>query len=246
MKALGERVTFKEGSVKEPDLYLGADEKLYYIESSDDPEKAQWAMSSTSYNKRMIKDIETELVKIDKRLPTKISTLLSSGYRPELDSTPELNAERQNYYQGLVGVLHWICELGRLDILMPISLMSRYLASAREGHLDQLFHVFAYLKNHDRSMMVFDDSYPTFGDAKFSECDWTELYPDACEPMPENMPVPCGKHVVMLCFVDADHAGCRETRRSHLGIIIYVNRAPILWFSKRQNTVEASTYGSEM
>ena len=63
-------------------------------------------MSSTSYVKRAIADIETELVKIDKRLPTKISTPLSSGYRPELDSTPELNAERQNYYQGLVGVLH--------------------------------------------------------------------------------------------------------------------------------------------
>ena len=45
--------------------------------------------------------------------------------------------------------------------------------------------------------------------------------------------------------VDADHAGCRVTRRSHTGIIIFVNRAPILWYSKRQNTVESSTFGSE-
>ena len=60
------------------------------------------------------------------------------------------------------------------------------------------------------------------------------------------MPEPRGKEVVMSCFVDADHAGCRETRRSHSEIIIYVNHAPILWFSKRQNTVEASTYGSEL
>ena len=29
------------------------------------------------------------------------------------------------------------------------------------------------------------------------------------------------------------------------GILIYVNRAPILWYSKRQNTVETSTFGSE-
>jgi hypothetical protein len=50
----------------------------------------------------------------------------------------------------------------------------------------------------------------------------------------------------MSCFVDVDHAGCRETRRSHSGIIIFVNGVPILWFSKRQNTVEASTYGSEL
>ena len=60
------------------------------------------------------------------------------------------------------------------------------------------------------------------------------------------MPKPRGKEVVMTCFVDADHAGCRETRRSNSGILVFVNRAQILWFSKRQNTVEASTYGSEL
>ena len=118
-----------------------------------------------------------------------------------------LVVKRVNYTPTEPNRILGTCELGRLDILMPISLMSHYLASAREGHLDQLFHVFAYLKNHDRATMVFEDLYPTFGDVKFSECDWTKLYPDACEPiMPENMPVPRGKHVVMSCFVDADHA----------------------------------------
>ena len=48
------------------------------------------------------------------------------------------------------------------------------------------------------------------------------------------------------CFVDADHAGCRITRRSHTGILIFCNRSPILWFSKRQTTVESSTFGSEI
>ena len=32
--------------------------------------------------------------------------------------------------------------------------------------------------------------------------------------------------------------------RSHFGIIIYVNNAPIIWYSKRQNTFEASSFGS--
>ena len=35
------------------------------------------------------------------------------------------------------------------------------------------------------------------------------------------------------------------TRRSQTGVIIFLNRAPILWYSKRQNTVESSTFGSE-
>ena len=63
--------------------------------------------------------------------------------------------------------------------------------------------------------------------------------------VPPNAPQLRGKPVTSTCFVDADHAGCRETRRSHTGIIIMVNRAPIVWFSKRQNTVETSTFGSE-
>ena len=53
------------------------------------------------------------------------------------------------------------------------------------------------------------------------------------------------KPVVTRCYVDADHAGCLATRRSTTGVIIYVNKAPIIWYSKRQNTVESSTFGSE-
>jgi hypothetical protein len=49
----------------------------------------------------------------------------------------------------------------------------------------------------------------------------------------------------MSCFIDAHHAGDRVTRRSHTGIIIFLNRAPIIWHSKQQNTVETSTFGSE-
>ena len=46
-------------------------------------------------------------------------------------------------------------------------------------------------------------------------------------------------------WVDSDHAGNRLIRRSRTGVIIFVNKAPILWYSKGQNTVESSTFGSE-
>ena len=58
--------------------------------------------------------------------------------------------------------------------MMPVSMLSRYLVSAREGHLDQVFHVFAYLKTHETSTMVFDDTEPEFDDCRFKECDWSE------------------------------------------------------------------------
>ena len=123
--------------------------------------------------------------------------------------------------------------------------MSRFLAAPREGHLEQVFHIFAFLKQHGRSNLVFDDSRPTFDESRFLKCDWEEFYPGAREVTPPNAPELRGKSVVMTCFVDADHAGCRVTRRSHTGILIFLNRAPIMWYSKRQNTVETSTFGSE-
>ena len=45
----------------------------------------------------------------------------------------------------------------------------------------------------------------------------------------------------MSMFVDADHAGNKVNQKS----LIFFNRAPIHWFSKRQNLVETSTFGSE-
>jgi hypothetical protein len=246
MRSLGQRFTLKDGSIKEPTTYLGVDIKKFRIPNSDDPDEVRWAFESTSHVKKAIKDLERELEEVDLRLLPNAKTPLSSGYRPELDLSPELGSKQLNYYQGLVGVLRWICEIGRLDILMPVSMMPRYLVSARQGHLEQLFHIVAYSKHHPRSTMVFDDTIPVFRGERFVKCDWSEFYPDASEAIPENMLQPRGNEVVMSCFVDADHAGCRETRRSHSGIIIFVNRAPIRWFSKRQNTVEASTYGSEL
>ena len=242
--AIGNLFTLKKESVKEPDLYLGANiEKKFFDE---EPSKARWAMSSTNYTKKAIEEVERELTKADKRLPTKVSTPLGHKYRPELDQTPELDDKRQNYYQGLIGVLRWICELGRLDLLVSVSLMSRYLAQAREGQLEQVFHIFAYLKQYSESKLVFDDGLPYVDESRFSECDWREFYPGAKEAIPKDAPEVRGNPVSMYCFVDADHAGCKQTRRSHTGVIIYINRAPILWFSKRQNTVETSTYGSEI
>ena len=72
-----------------------------------------------------------------------------------------------------------------------------------------------------------------------------ELYPDATELLPLNVPKPKGKGVKLHVFVDADHAGDSITRRSRTGVLIYLNAAPILWYSKKQNTVETSTFGSE-
>ena len=60
------------------------------------------------------------------------------------------------------------------------------------------------------------------------------------------MPPPRGNAATTHCFVNADLAGNTVTRRSQTGILISVNRASVIWYSKRQNNVEVSTFGSEI
>jgi hypothetical protein len=178
-------------------------------------------------------------------LKTKVTAPIGDKYRAELDATPELDSERLTYFQGLIGILRWIVELGRIHIMVAVSMLSSHLMAPREGHLEQCFHIFAYLDAHENSTIVFDDSYRSLDESRFMQNDWAQFYPDAAEAIPPNIPRPRGKPVVVTCYCDADHAGCRVTRRSHSGILLYVNGAPITWYSKRQNTVESSTFGSE-
>ena len=60
------------------------------------------------------------------------------------------------------------------------------------------------------------------------------------------MPLPKRKAVKITTYFDADHAHDLETRRSVTGIMIMLNGTSVQWYSKRQATVESSTYGSEL
>ncbi len=129
MEYLASRYTLKPRSIQEPDAYLGSQISKFYIEGADRPEKPRWAMSSVRYVKQAVSDVELELCKADLCLPTKVSTPVLQGYRPELDPSRELDGKRGQYcQQSLIGVLHWICELGRVNILLAVLMLSRYVA----------------------------------------------------------------------------------------------------------------------
>ena len=95
--------------------------------------------------------------------------------------------------------------------------------------------------------LVFDNSEPPGADDNgVLKEEWFNFYGNVEEELPLNMPEARGQELTILCFVDANHAGNSVTQRSHTGILIFVQKAPILWSLKRQNTVETSTFGSEM
>ncbi len=94
--------------------------------------------------------------------------------------------------------------------------------------------------------LALNHTRPSIDEFVFQHGDWTGFYGNSIEEDPPNMPVPLGNSVIMSCFVDADHAGNKVTRRSHTGIVILLNNAPLSVFSKHQNTCESSTFGSEL
>ena len=126
-------------------------------------------------------------------------------------------------------------------------MMATCVALPRYGHLNALYRIFGYLKTHHNAEMVFDPSHPHIDENEFPDKDWStsEFGSDLKEILPGNMPEPRGQGMVMRCFVDADHAGDSITRRSRTGFVIYLNTAPMYWYSKKQTTVETSSFGSE-
>ena len=56
--------------------------------------------------------------------------------------------------------------------------------------------------------------------------------------MAHKMPRPRVRSVVTSAFVDASHRANRVTRRSHSGYVLFINRAPVKWMSKRQQKIE--------
>ena len=128
----------------------------------------------------------------------------------------------------LIGVLRWAVEIGRVKILYETSIMSTHPALPRVGHLEQLFHVFGYLKEKPKRKIAFDLDHPFIDDRRFKKHDWYDFYRNTKEAIPGGMPPPRGNGVTTHCFEDADLAGNTVTRRSHTGILIFVNRDPII------------------
>ena len=125
-----------------------------------------------------------------------------------------------SFYQDIIGTLRWICELGRIGIVMPTNSMASHMMRPRKGHLEQTLHMFAYLKKYNSSRLVFDETEPTFAaSSTFVQADWVELYPDVQETIPLNFPEARSNSVSFSAFVDADHDGCQVTRCSTIDIL---------------------------
>ena len=116
----------KDGSITDPDIYLGAKVKTMEMPNG----VRAWAMSPSEYIQEVVQHCEKYLqnkmqgMALLKRAPS----LFKINSDPDLNMSKLLNPEWANYYQSQIRVLHWIVELGQIDITTEVSLLASHVA----------------------------------------------------------------------------------------------------------------------
>jgi hypothetical protein len=122
---INEHLPLKEDSVGPPEFYLGA--KLKKKEFDD--KTMAWGLSPAKYLQAAVKNCEAYLkdkLNGNYSLPKKVENPFAYDYNPDEDVSPLLNVQTATYYMQLIGILRWMCELGRLDICCETSMLSSY------------------------------------------------------------------------------------------------------------------------
>ena len=178
--------------------------------------------------------------------PKEYTSPLERGDHPEIDTSEELDEKGIKQYQSLIGALQWTISLGRLDITTAVMSLSSFRASPRKGHMERVKRIYGYLSKMRHATIRIRTGDPDFSDIKEHDYDWEySVYGNVKEVIPDDIPTPLGKQVTLVTYVDANLYHDLITGRSVTGILHLVNGTPFDWYSKKQNTVETATYGSE-
>ena len=213
MNKLNGRFRMKDGSVGDPDIYLGTKLKQARLANGI----RAWGMSPSKYVQEATETCRKHLtVNFDGqyKLPKSAENPFPLNYSPEMDVTEVLDADTANYFQSLIGVMRWMVEIGRIDIATEVSMLSSHLAMPRKGHLECALHTMSYLSKKHNSRLVFDPTYPDISWSDFKHHDWEEFYGPVTEAIPPDAPKPLGKEIDIRMFVDSDHAGDKTNCRS--------------------------------
>ena len=117
--------------------------------------------------------------------------------------------------------------------------MSTNLVLKQEIHIEHGLNIFGYPKIHNMIRLMFDCSYPRTRSNLSKEYTLFRFYRDSKESIPHNVFEPRGHGISISMFVDDDLVGDKSTRPRYTGVFIFMNKAHIYCYRKRQETVEA-------
>eukprot|EP00957_Ditylum_brightwellii_P009428 712357-Ditylum_brightwellii.AAC.1 len=167
-------------------------------------------------------------------------------YHAEIDESDFVVGKDISKHRMMVGRINWLITLGRCDIYFPTTTLARHMMMPRQGHMHAMKHVLGYLRQNPYFSINFNANEPGFSGYNVEQYDWFPLYGNVQEEMTFDRPEPKGKAVVTSGFFDSSHTSCLVTRRSTTCVLMFPNKTPIRWYSKRQNCIETSTYGFEI
>jgi hypothetical protein len=85
-----------------------------------------------------------------------------------------------------------------------------------------------------------------YSDVERIKYDWTKsVYGDISEIIPKDTPPPLGGFITLTHYQDANLYHDIITGCSVTGILHFMNKMPIDWYSKKQATIEMATYVRE-
>jgi len=178
---------------------------------------------------------------------------LPLSYQPEVDVSTLLDLTLMTQISDWTGSPAMDCWIGLGAIYLPTfqSLLHtmHYQGKGILRHYIMYSPISSPMKIQELSLiqhtqfLMWDNSTWQIGQI-FTQMSITR-YPRNARAMGFTCGTPWGVPVGVSCFVDADHAGNLVTQCSQMGILIFVNRAPITWYLKCQNMVESSTFGSK-
>ena len=105
-----------------------------------------------------------------------------------MEKTPALEQDLASWYQSLIGILRWMVEIGRVDIITELSMMASHIAMPREGHLEAVLKVLALFCQTFNSRMAFEPTYPSINMNDFRDCMWKYFYGELNEDIPPSCP----------------------------------------------------------
>lgn len=229
-----------------PECYLGGN--VIQLGEEWEKEGINTALSAETCIENNIVQKLAAMVGIEEFSKSRYKAPMSEDYYLELDESDLCSPLEASKYRSLIGSTNWIVALGRFDIAFTTSNLARYSTVPKQGHYKAAQRIFDYLRHFPKGRILIDSEVlPIRNFIKYEKSDnWNEFYPEEEDDTPKDSLDPLGTSSTVTCYVDADHARDKVTCRSVTGILLCVNNTPVIWYTKRQNTVETSTYGSEL
>ena len=118
-------------------------------------------------------------------------------------------------YLTMVGQLHWLVTLVRIDIHAQVATMSLFRAAPRQGHMDRLKRISSYAIRTKDNANRFRSDQPDYSILADQDFDWTySIYGNVHEIHSDDMPDPLGETVITTTTMDANLNHCLATGKS--------------------------------